>query len=61
VFMAWLNGLQRHFVMVGGQQSARSLPHFETLYTLAQQASVLRDPDLAAGRMRQLRALYGAA
>ncbi len=60
VFMAWLNGLQSHFVMVGGQQSARSLPHFETLYTLAQQAQVLRDPDLATFRMGQLRALYGA-
>ena len=27
VFMAWLNGHQKHFVMVGGQQSARSIVH----------------------------------
>jgi hypothetical protein len=59
VFMAWLNGLQDHFVMVGGQQSARSLPHFETLYQLAQAADVLLKPDLAAARMRTLRALHG--
>ena len=25
VFLAWLNGLQDHFVMIGGQESARSL------------------------------------
>jgi hypothetical protein len=25
--MAYLNGLQDHFVMVGGQQSARSILH----------------------------------
>ena len=27
VFMAWLNGHQDHFVMVGGQQSARNIQH----------------------------------
>jgi hypothetical protein len=27
VFLAWLNGRQTHFVMIGGQQSARSLLH----------------------------------
>ena len=27
VFLAWLNGHQRHFVIVGGQQSARNLVH----------------------------------
>jgi hypothetical protein len=59
VFMAWLNGLQKHFVMVGGQQSARSLPHFEKLYALAQDAKVLLQPDLAAARMQQLRAMHG--
>ncbi len=59
VFMAWLNGLQKHFVMVGGQQSARSLPHFEKLYALAQDAKVLLKPELAAARMQQLRAVYG--
>ena len=31
VFMAWLNGHQSHFTMVGGQQSTRSLPHLAEL------------------------------
>jgi hypothetical protein len=35
VFMAYLNGLQDHFVMVGGQQSTRSLLHLAELFRLA--------------------------
>ena len=52
VFMAWLNGLQDHFVMVGGQQSARSLQHLSELFRYADQAGLLRDPALACARMR---------
>jgi uncharacterized protein DUF993 len=59
VFLAWLNGHQAHFVMVGGQQSARSLSHFVELFELADAAGLLRDPDLAAARMRSLLALHG--
>jgi hypothetical protein len=59
VFMAWLNGLQQHFVLVGGQQSARNLLHFAELFRLADQAGLLRDPDLACARMRHLLALHG--
>jgi Protein of unknown function (DUF993) len=59
VFMAWLNGHQPHFTMVGGQQSARSLPHLCELFRLADQAHLLTDPDLAAHRMRLLLALHG--
>jgi Protein of unknown function (DUF993) len=59
VFLAYLNGLQDHFVMVGGQQSARSLVHLAELFRLADQARVLRDPDLAAGRMRKVLAVGG--
>ena len=59
VFMAWLNGLQDHFRMVGGQESARSLKHLATLFRLADKANVLRDPDLAATRMARLMALHG--
>ena len=59
VFMAWLNGHQSHFTMVGGQQSARSLVHLAELFRLADTAGLLRDPDLACGRMRTLLALYG--
>jgi len=61
VFMAWLNGHQDHFVMVGGQQSARSIRHFAELFRLADKAGLLRDPEMAAARMRQLLALHGVA
>ncbi len=61
VFMAWLNGHQDHFVMVGGQQSARSIGHFAELFRLADAAGLLRDPDLAAARMRMLLTLHGIA
>jgi hypothetical protein len=59
VFMAWLNGHQSHFTMVGGQHSARSLPHLCELFRLADAAGALADPDLAAHRMRSLLALNG--
>lgn len=59
VFMAWLNGHQDHFVMVGGQQSARSLRHLAELFRLADAAGLLRDPELATRRMGQLLALNG--
>ena len=59
VFMAWLNGHQDHFVMVGGQQSTRSLLHLSELFRLADAAGLLADPDLASARMRQVLALHG--
>jgi hypothetical protein len=59
VFLAWLNGMQKHFVMVGGQQSARNLLHFVELFTLADDAGLLADPALASERMRTLCAMHG--
>ena len=59
VFMAWLNGHQQHFVMVGGQQSARSVVHFAELFRLADAAGLLADPELACRRMKQFLALHG--
>lgn len=59
VFMAWLNGHQRHFVMVNGQHSTRSLPHLVQLFRLADEAGLIEQPDLAAQRMRTLLALHG--
>ncbi len=59
VFLAWLNGHQDHFVMVGGQQSARSITHLAQTFRLADRAGLLRDPELACARMRQLLALHG--
>ena len=59
VFMAWLNGHQSHFTMVGGQQSTRSLPHLAELLRLADQADLLEQPELAVQRMQTLLALHG--
>jgi hypothetical protein len=61
VFLAWLNGLQDHFIMVGGQESARSLLHLAELFRLADKARVLHNPDLAASRMSKLLAVQGLA
>ena len=59
VFMAWLNGHQSHFTMVGGQQSTRSLPHLAELFRLADAANLLEQPELAVRRMKTLLALHG--
>ena len=59
VFMAWLNGHQKHFTMVGGQQSTRSLVHFAELFRLADAANLLEQPELALRRMKTLLTLHG--
>ncbi len=61
VLMAYLNGHQDHFVMVGGQQSARSLPHLAQAFRLADTAGLLADPEDAAARMRRVLAVHGVA
>jgi hypothetical protein len=59
VFMAWLNGHQDHFIMVGGQQSTRSLPHLAEVFRLADAAGLIEQPELAVRRMKSLLALHG--
>ena len=59
VFMAYLNGHQNHFTMVGGQESARSTLHLAELFRLADAAGLLRDAELAAARMRTVLAARG--
>ncbi len=59
VLLAWLNGHQSHFTMVGGHQSARSLAHFAGIFRLADGAGLLEQPELAVARMRHLLALHG--
>jgi hypothetical protein len=59
VFMAYLNGHQDHFVMVGGQQSARSLVHLSELFRLADAAGLLAEPERAAARIRRVLAVHG--
>jgi hypothetical protein len=60
VLLAWLAGHQSHFTMVGGLQSARSLPHLARAYELADRVGLFPDPELAEDRMRRLLAVYGA-
>ncbi|MEN9937319.1 MAG: hypothetical protein RLZZ387_3898 [Chloroflexota bacterium] len=59
VFLAYLNGHQPHVRMVGGQEGARSIVHLAELLRLADQAGVLREPELAAARMRRVLAVAG--
>ena len=59
VFMAYLNGHQDHFTMVGGQDSARSTLHLAELFRLADQAGLLANPELATRRMKMVLALRG--
>ena len=61
VFMAYLTGLQDHFVMVGGQQSARSIVHLAEIFRLADRAGLLSDAELAADRMRDTMRTHGIA
>jgi hypothetical protein len=59
VFMAYLNGHQDHFTMVGGQESARSAVHLSEVFRLADAAGLLADPDRAASRMRAILRVHG--
>jgi hypothetical protein len=59
VFMAYLNGLQDHFTMIGGQESARSTLHLAELFRLADTAGLIPDAEGAAARMRLVMSLRG--
>ena len=59
VFLAYLNGHQTHFRMIGGAESWRSVPHLCELFRLADAAGLLRDSDLAAERMGRVLAVAG--
>jgi hypothetical protein len=61
VLLAWLAGHQSHFTMVGGLQSARSLPHLCRAYELADGLGLFPDPGLAETRMKSLLTMYGVA
>ena len=61
VFLAWLNGCQSHFTMLGGMQSARGILHYADIFRLADRAGLLRDGDLATQRMTILLRLHGIA
>jgi hypothetical protein len=59
VFLAYLNGHQSHFRMIGGAESWRSVAHLAELFRLADAAGLLADPELAATRMQRVLALAG--
>jgi hypothetical protein len=61
VFAAYVNGHQSHFRMVGGLESARSIVHLAEQFVLLDRAGLLRDPALAAQRMRAVLAVAGVA
>jgi hypothetical protein len=61
VFLAYLNGFQLHFRMVHGAESARSVAHLCELFVLAGKAGVLREPEVAAQRMRNFLVLRGVS
>ena len=58
-FLSWLNGQQTHFIMPAGFQSSRDIVHYAEVFRLADQAGLLRHPELAVRRMGVLLALHG--
>ncbi len=58
-FLAWLNGHQPAFQMVGGLHSARSLPHLSRIVELANASFALEDPELARERWHGMLRLNG--
>lgn len=58
-FLAWLNGLQPHFIMPQGFQASRDMTHYAEVFRLADQAGLLLNPDLATQRIKHLLVLHG--
>jgi hypothetical protein len=52
-FLAWLNGLQPHFLMLDGLQQRREPGHLVRVFELAAAAGALLHPELAVARMEQ--------
>jgi hypothetical protein len=61
VFLAYLNGHQDHFIMVGGQQSARPLQYFVDIFRLADKAGLFTNPEMATSRMQLFLQQYSFA
>ncbi|HTD14451.1 MAG TPA: DUF993 family protein, partial [Chthoniobacterales bacterium] len=58
-FLAYLNGYQNHFRMVGGLESGRSVTHLCEVLVLGDRAGMIRDPHLAIQRMQRFLAFNG--
>ncbi|MDQ2665528.1 MAG: dihydrodipicolinate synthase family protein [Gemmatimonadota bacterium] len=61
VFLAYLNGHQSHFRMLGGAEGARTAVHLAELIRLADAAGLIEDADRAASRARIVFAAAGIA
>jgi hypothetical protein len=61
VFLAYLNGFQPHFFMLGGHHGMRPPAYLAEVFRLADQANLLKDPELAASRMRAVMTSLGCA
>jgi hypothetical protein len=59
VFLAYLNEHQKHFRMIGGAESARSIVHLATLFELADAAGLIVDQERAAERAARVFATAG--
>jgi hypothetical protein len=59
VFLAYLNGHQQHFRMVGGQEGCRSIVHLSELFRLADRIGLFLNPELAVKRMCNVLNLAG--
>ena len=57
-FLAWLNGFQPDFAMLGGLQRRRPARHLLRVFELAAAARALTDPELAIERMNGLLATF---
>lgn len=53
-FIAYLNGHQDHFSMIGGHEKSRDLQHLSELVRLADSCGALSNPDLAAKRINKI-------
>ncbi|MBL4646823.1 MAG: dihydrodipicolinate synthase family protein [Rhizobiales bacterium] len=61
VFLAYLNGHQNHFTMVGGQESTRSTLHLAEIVKLANEARLFTNPERSAERARAVFATRGVS
>lgn len=59
VFMAYLNGHQDHFTMIGGQESTRSTVHLAQIMRDANAAKLFTNPDAVIARARPVFAARG--
>ena len=54
VFLAYLNGFQDHFFMLGGHHGMRTPAYLADVFRLADQAGLLRNPDDAVRRIHNV-------